>query len=383
MEAQHLNIKICRTISEISAESWNALIDHHNPFLSHEFLHAMESHGSVSKRLGWQPCHIAIYDNDQLKAAMPLYEKYNSSGEFVFDHSWADAFHQHRIQYYPKLVCAVPHTPTLGQRLLCRPEHQEQMFPLLLQAALKLAQQIQASSFHCLFPTTPAQDFMKHTGLSIRHDCQFHWHNQDYQDFDHFLSHLTSKKRKNIKQERRKVSQAGIRFRLLDGHTASAQDWSDFYGFYQRTYLQKRNTPKFNLDFFMDVAEKLPQQIFLVLADHDQRCVAGALMYRSDTHLYGRHWGASEHYSGLHFEACYYQGIEYCIREGLQCFEPGAQGEHKLSRGFLPTRTVSGHWIAHSGFSGPIADFCLEEQTGVKDYMAMLEQSNPYRKEPQ
>lgn len=376
-----MKLKICRQISDIPAAQWNALIEHHNPFLRHEFLRALENHGCVSQRLGWQPCHIALFENDQLKAAMPLYEKYNSSGEFVFDHTWADAFHRNGIHYYPKLVCAVPHTPTLGQRLLCKTEHQQEMFPLLLQASLKLAQQIGASSVHCLFPTAPAQDFMRTAGLSIRHDCQFHWQNQRYQDFDHFLSKLTSKKRKNIRQERRKVAQAGITFRLLDGHTASPQDWVNFNGFYQRTFLEKRNTPKFNLEFFMEVAEQLPQQTFLVLADHGNQCVAGALMYRSDTHLYGRHWGASEHYSGLHFEACYYQGIDYCIRENLQWFEPGAQGEHKISRGFLPTRTVSAHWIAHSGFSGPIADFCAEEQIAVKDYMAMLEESNPYRKE--
>lgn len=353
-----------------------------NPFLSHEFLQALETHQCAGERLGWRPCHITIYQDDMLKGAMPLYEKTNSSGEFVFDHSWAEAYHRNGIHYFPKLLSAVPHTPTLGQRFLCREEHQEQMFPLLLQAAINLTKKMEASSFHCLFSTKPGQDLMESSGLSLRHDCQFHWHNQDYTNFDDFLSRLTSKKRKRIKQERRKVEQAGITFRLLDGHSATTQDWTDFDAFYRQTFYEKRNTPKFNLDFFIEVAQKLPQQTFLVLADIEERCIAGALMYRSNTHLYGRHWGARENHNSLHFEACYYQGIEYCIREKLQIFEPGAQGQHKIARGFVPTRTVSGHWIAHPGFSEPIKQFCEEERLAVREYIAELADTIPYRKDP-
>lgn len=377
----NLNIQIHRQINEIPAQQWNKLIEGNNPFLRHEFLNALELHQCVGTKSGWIPCHIAIFEDDVLKAAMPMYQKYNSQGEFVFDHGWADAYHRNGIQYYPKLVSAVPYTPTLGQRFLCKPEDEEQMFPLLLQSAIQVAEQIEASSIHCLFSIESQHPFLEQAGLLVRHDCQYHWHNDNYTDFDDFLSRLSSRKRKNIKQERRKVAQAGIQFRLLDGHTASEEDWNIFNQFYSRTFHEKWNTPKFNLDFFIDVARQLPDQTFLVLADHNDQCVAGALMYRSDTHLYGRHWGSSHNFDSLHFEACYYQGIEYCIREKLSIFEPGAQGQHKISRGFIPTRTLSAHWIADPRFEQAIEQFCKEERQAMAERISYLETTTPYRKD--
>ncbi len=375
-----MNIRIFQKISDIPATEWNLLVRNNNPFLKHEFLVALETQGCVGQQSGWLPCHIAIFENDELRAAMPLYKKYNSSGEFVFDYAWADAYTKHGLNYYPKLVSAIPYTPAIGQRFLCRPDDESKYIPLLLDACLSLAKEIGASSLHCLFPDKNTHQTLQNHGLISRYDCQFYWHNSGYQSFDDFLQKLTSRKRKNIKQERRKVRNAGITFRILDGRTATSNDWQNFTHFYEKNHIDKWNTPKFNHGFFTQVANTLAEQIVLVLADHEGRCVAGALMYRSDTHLYGRHWGALEQFDALHFETCYYQGIEYCIRENLQCFEPGVQGEHKIARGFIPTRTVSNHWISDLRFADGIKNYCKQEKTAVDNYISGLESSIPYRK---
>ena len=376
-----LEIKICRRLVEISSLDWNKLVADDNPFLSHEFLCALEIHGSVGENTGWHPCHVVIYENGHLKAAMPLYQKSHSSGEFVFDQAWAEAYHRSGLYYYPKLVCSVPHTPALGQRLLCLEQDESEMFPLLLKATLALAKSINASSFHCLFIDTQTHQFLNSSGLSLRHDCQFQWENDNYKNFDEFLLKLISRKRKNIKQERRKVKEAGITFRHLDGYTATSADWKNFYGFYQKTFLEKQNIPKLGYPFFLEISKKLPDQVFLVLADFQGNCVAGALMFRSKTRLYGRYWGCSDEFNSLHFEACYYQGIEYCIQNNLKVFEPGAQGEHKISRGFVPTLTVSGHWIADKRFKEPVSDYCAQERVAVKGYMDKMNKTIPFRNE--
>ncbi|MDJ0805968.1 MAG: GNAT family N-acetyltransferase [Gammaproteobacteria bacterium] len=351
----------------------------HQPFLTHGFLAAMEHQGCVGETFGWLPRHIGVYDDAQLVAAMPLYEKHNSYGEFVFDHAWADAYRQHGLTYFPKLVSAIPYTPATGQRLLCQDHRREELLPMLVNTAMHLTTQLGASGFHCLFPMLDEHRFLQQQALITRHDCQFHWRNEGYRDFEDFLERLTAKKRKNIRQERRRVTDSGVTLRRLDGHTASQADWQDFTRFYDRTFEEKWGIATFNLPFFLEVAQLIPDQILLVLADLDDQCIAGSLMYRSDTTLYGRHWGATRHVDCLHFEACYYQGIDYCIEHGLAVFEPGAQGEHKIARGFRPTLTRSSHWIEDPRFREPIAAYVRHEQGAIGDYIRELETKLPFK----
>lgn len=374
-------IKIHTAMSELNQHAWNALVKDNNPFLRYEFLQALEEHNCVGEHFGWLPRHIAIYENDDLIAAMPVYEKYNSYGEFVFDNAWADAWQRVGLPYYPKLVVAVPYTPTMGQRLLVKHDDVTQLNCMLLDTLKALAEKRQASGVHILFPETKEQDWLQQqAGMFSRHDCQFHWRNQAYQCFDDFLSALTAKKRKNIRQERRRVVNAGVTFRVLDGHTATAKDWQEFSFFYQNTFDEKWGTATLNEAFFNAVAKALPEQIVLVMADQHDECIAGALMYRSDTALYGRYWGCSKHIDALHFEACYYQGIEYCIEQGLQRFEPGAQGEHKIARGFVPTQTRSSHWLAENPFQASIEQFVQHEKEATAQYVEDCMQHIPYRK---
>lgn len=374
-----MDIRIHSRMSEIPAQDWNQLIRDNHPFLRHEFLASLEQHNCVGIQSGWVPRHIGLYDHDQLIGAMPLYEKHNSYGEFVFDHAWANAYQLADIPYYPKLVSATPFTPVFGQRLLAMPERQSEVYPLLMQAVLLIAKQLDASSFHCLFPYSDEQQYLEKLSLITRHDCQFHWHNSGYQNFDDFLARLTARKRKNIRQERRKVSQAGITFRVLNGHTATAEDWQLFTRFYQQTFVEKQGNAAFNQAFFCQIAEQLPDQIVLVMADKRSETVAGALMYHSDTTLYGRHWGCCEQIDSLHFETCYYQGIEYCINNGLHCFEPGAQGEHKIARGFIPTLTRSSHWLADNRYRAAITGHARQEKQWITDYMNRLQSAIPYK----
>lgn len=377
-----MRVEIIPGLEQITPDAWNALVQDNNPFLRHEFLIALERHGCVGASFGWIPRHITVYnEDDDLIGAMPLYEKYNSYGEFVFDHAWAGAYEQHNLEYYPKLVSAIPYTPASGQRLLCKSELEGEIFPVLIKTVMHLAEKLEVSSFHCLFPLQDQQKFMNDCGLLARHDCQFHWHNHQYKTFDDFLAQLSSKKRKNIRQERRKVAQANIELKVLNGHSATEEDWERFAFFYTHTFESKWGTPTLNQGFFSEVASHLPDQVVLVMAYQNEECIAGSLMFASDTRLFGRHWGCTEHIDCLHFEACYYQGIEYCIAHGLQVFEPGAQGEHKVPRGFVPVRTESSHWLASDVFRGPIERYTAQEREAVAEYIASMWKHVPYRKE--
>ncbi|MFZ1344427.1 GNAT family N-acetyltransferase [Thiothrix eikelboomii] len=374
-----MQIQILSNLDQVACSAWNALVQDNNPFVRHEFLAALEHHGCVGKNFGWLPRHITIYDGTELIGAMPLYEKYNSYGEFVFDHAWAEAYKRHHLNYYPKLVSAIPYTPASGQRLLAKLGRETEVYALLLASALQLAETLQASSVHWLFPLSTEQEWLNQQQLITRHDCQFHWRNFGYSQFDDFLETLSSKKRKNIKQERRKVQEAGVKLRVLDGYSATAADWERFAFFYQHTFESKWGVPTLNAGFFKEVAAHLPEQVLLIMADQDQECMAGSLMFRSDTRLYGRHWGCTEYFDSLHFEACYYQGIDYCIRHRLQVFEPGAQGEHKVARGFIPTLTRSSHWLAHAGFQQAVRQHTMYEQRSVAEYMQTIAEHLPYR----
>ena len=374
-------IEVRNQIVQIEAEQWNALIQDNNPFLRHEFLAALERHHCVGEKFGWLPRHIAVYQDEELVAAMPLYEKYNSYGEFVFDQSWADAWQQHGLRYFPKLVSSIPYTPALGQRLLVKKgASTETFYPLLIKVLKEAASQIEASGFHILFPQSTELQWLKEQGMLIRHDCQFHWHNKNYANFDDFLEQLSSRKRKNIIKERQAVVKAGVTLKRLNGHQASDEDWQIMAHFYERTFNEKWGTATLNCAFFQEVAKRLPDQIVLVLAEQHNKCIAGALMFCSDSHLYGRFWGCDKTIKGLHFEACYYQGIEYCIENKLSVFEPGAQGEHKVSRGFVPTLTRSAHFLMHNPFEQSILHFIEHEKTNVLNYIDEINQHLPYKK---
>jgi predicted N-acyltransferase len=378
-------VKIHTQISDIPKQQWNALVKNNHPFIKHEFLEAMEQHGCVSRNFGWIPCHIGIYTEDKktekLIAALPLYQKYNSYGEFVFDNSWAQAWQQQGQQYYPKLVSATPYTPANGQRLLCKSTYKQQVYPLMLKTLQQITQTSNFSGFHILFPAADEQDWLETHKPLIRHDCQFHWFNQNYQNFDDFLATLKAKKRKNIRQERRKLYQHAISYRVLDGYSATNEDWDNLAYFYKKTFDEKWSTATFNAAFFKQIAQTMPKQIVLILADHKDQCIAGALFYQSDHTLYGRHWGCSESLDGLHFETCFYQGIEYAIQHNLQTFEPGAQGEHKIARGFVPVLTRSSHFMQPNPFQESLENFVKHERQAVEHYMDSCHKHSPYRKD--
>lgn len=381
MEPLSLTVEFHSSLQEVDADEWNALVQNNNPFVRYEFLSAMEAHACVGEHFGWIPTHLMARRGEELVAAMPLYKKLNSYGEFVFDHSWAEAWQRAGLDYFPKLVSAVPYTPAVGQRMLVKPGLESQSYPLMWQATRALAEELKASSVHWLFPSAGNLEYLMGRGAVIRHDCQYHWRNQGYTSFEEFLGRLSARKRKNIRREQRKVQEAGVTLRRLNGHTASGQDWADFALFYNRLFDEKWGMATFNQAFFQAVARALPDQVLLVLADLDGECIAGSLMYLSDTTLYGRHWGCSTEIDSLHFEACYYQGIEFCIERGLEAFEPGAQGEHKLARGFEPVQTRSAHWIAEQGFRSSIERFARFERQGVREYMGRLQSQSPFRKD--
>jgi len=374
-------IKILERISELAANDWNTLGVAAYPFLRHEFLDALENTDCLGERWGWLPRHIAIFnEGGKLLAAAPLYLKFNSYGEFVFDWSWADAYQRHGMPYYPKLVSASPYTPASGPKLLMSDQAPAECRQILVNTALELARQSNCSSLHWLFPSKDQLQHFDGQGFLRRTGCQFHWTNQGYQDFEDFLSHFSSSKRKQVKRERRRVEEAGIQFRLLDGHSASDDDWHDFHRLYTSTFDKKGGHATLSLAFFLQIARSMPEQVLLVQARHKGQTAAAAFNLVGEETLYGRHWGCREEFHSLHFETCYYQGLQYCIDNRLQRFEPGAQGEHKIRRGFLPTATWSFHWLADERFREAVKHFVENEHEGMLDYMQELETHSPYKR---
>lgn len=362
------------SLSTVNAEQWNALAGDGNPFIQYDFLRALEQHDCL-QNWGWQANHILIHDNDILVGACPAYIKHNSYGEFVFDWAWADAYQRNNLDYYPKLVTSIPYTPAKGPRLLAF-NNDANIKAQLIQSALETVERKKLSSAHWLFCEDADIDVLSKEDLMMRFDYQFHWQNHDYETFDQFLSQLSSKKRKNIKRERRLVTDKNIQVIVKKGNELSEQEWKTLYQFYQITFMKKSGTATLTLAFFQAMAHKL----IAIFAQHENKIVAGAICFQGKNTLYGRHWGCYEDYDSLHFEVCYYTGIEYCIQQKLQHFEPGAQGEHKLSRGFLPVKTQSAHYIAHQGFKEVIEDFLQREEKAMLDYGESLQQSSPFKK---
>jgi uncharacterized protein len=372
------------SIAQIDAASWNSLLRDGQPFLRHEFLLALEESGCAVPRTGWTARHLVIDDAEGTPiGAMPLFRKGHSRGEFVFDFSWANAYAQHGLKYYPKLLSAVPFTPVRGPRLLIHPKADAKvMTRVLIKAAIDYAHGEQLSSWHVLFPSDDAAECMRSAGMILRRDCQFHWYNHGYESFDAFLATFTAEKRKKAKRERRRVAEAGIVFDTYHGGEMDDALWDAVYPFYADTFYRHGHEPYLNLDFFKRVAASMPDQLMLKVARIGAERIAVAIFFVSDDALFGRYWGAGGNYHSLHFETCYYQGIEYCIDRKLQRFEPGTQGEHKVPRGFVPTLMSSAHFVADPRFAAAIRDFAAREARGVDSYAAAVNEHVPYHRAP-
>ncbi|MCL7713854.1 GNAT family N-acetyltransferase [Stenotrophomonas mori] len=373
-----LEVRVLSSLAGTDAAAWDALHDSSHPFVSHAFLRGLEDHGCLRPEWGWQPEHLTLWRGDALVAAVPGYRKHNSHGEFVFDHAWAAAYARNGLAYFPKWLGGVPYSPVTGPRLLARGDEDRQALLATIVAHVHAGD---LSSAHLNFHL-PEEATYFDAGWLPRSDVQFQWRRQPrWRDFDDFLAAMDHKHRKNIRQERAKVARAGVRFVVRHGDEASADELRAMHGFYLQTFAEYGNAPALTLPFLHHLATHLPRQLVLFLALQDEEPIAGALCLRSSDTLYGRYWGGAS-LPGLHFETCYYQGIDYCLREGLQRFEPGAQGEHKLARGFLPTEVHSRHWIAHPGFQPVLATWCARERADVAGYLRALARHSPFKAPP-
>ena len=372
----------------IAPAEWNALAGHH-PLLRHEFLHALHESGCAAEAAGWTPQFITLWDDagqtlaepaaakPRLTGAMPLYVKTHSYGEYVFDWAWADAYNRHGLAYFPKLLSAIPFTPCTGTRLIASDEKSRKA---LVGAAIEIAASSNVSSLHVLFPLPEEAVTLKDAGMMLRRSVQFHWLNQGYADFDAFLATMSHDKRKKIKQERRKVRDAGITFRHVEGRDITPELWRFWVRCYGHTYRAHHSTPYLNLKFFARIGATMPESLLLVVGSMQGDDVCASLCIHDGETLYGRYWGAIGYSPGLHFEACYYQPLEFCIARGIKTFEGGAQGEHKLSRGFLPVECVSAHWLKHPQFADAVENFLAREEAGIHRYVDELNEHSPFKK---
>ena len=383
MSDEHFHLEIIEKLSEVSAADWNALLSPDaSPFLKHEFLSTLEETACVGSNTGWQIAHLALYRSKKLIGAMPLYLKLHSYGEFVFDWSWAQAYEQQGMQYYPKALCAIPFTPVQGSRILFAPlENKSQVQEQLIAGLKTLLMQNKLSSAHVLFPLGEQTQAMVDQGFMLRDSVQFHWHNHQFVSFEQFLSTLTMKRRKNIRQEREKVSREGISFRHIPGQSATDQDWEFFYQCYANTYMEHHSSPYLNQDFFKLLCSRMPENLHLIVAQRGSSPIAASLLFvdAASSTVYGRYWGALEHIPCLHFETAYYQAIEYCIEQKIETFEGGAQGEHKMARGFLPITIQSAHFIVDPQFSMAVKHFLEREQLGIGAYVDELAEHSPLK----
>ncbi|OAM52435.1 hypothetical protein A7981_02845 [Methylovorus sp. MM2] len=370
-----LEIAIATSFSQIDAGEWDAISDG-SPVLSHVFLSTLEESHCVGEGTGWQPYPIVVRESGILVGAAPLYLKSHSYGEYVFDWSWADAYERSGLSYYPKLLVAIPFTPVTGARLLgSRPEVQT----LLVRVLEQQMQEHDLSSAHVLFTDDTSSNALQSAGWLLRDGVQFRWENDSFKDFEDFLSRLAHDKRKKIRQERKKIINAGVTCKQLRGNEASETDWDFFFQCYEHTYREHRSTPYLNRAFFRLLAQRMPDNILLILAEREGKPIAAALNFYDEQALYGRYWGAMEYVPALHFELCYYQAQAFCIAQGIRYFEGGAQGEHKLARGFLPRATRSYHKIAHTEFEAAIKEYVRRESRGMAVYNNELEERAPYK----
>jgi len=378
-----LRVSHIDSLAEIAADAWNAVAGLDHPFTRHEFLHGLERTGAVGGDSGWQTHHALVWRGAELVAVLPLYRKYHSYGEYVFDWSWADAYRRYQRPYYPKLLCAIPYTPAGGPRLCIAPgENFADIAAFLIAHLRREVRDTDLSSLHILFPDADACQTFAAQGLSVRHGAQYHWFNRGFASFDDFLATFNSRKRKALRKERARVLEQGLELEVLEGDRIGPQQWDQFYRFYQLTYAKRSGHGGYlSREFFHDIGRSLPEHLVLTRAHWRGEVVAGALCFRDSDTLYGRYWGCTREFDFLHFEACYYQGIEYCIRHGLGRFDPGAQGEHKIQRGFTPVLTRSCHWIEDSAFRAAIDDFLERERREVARYLVEAGTLLPFRNE--
>ena len=369
------SIQVVDSLARVDPGEWNALAGA-QPFVRHEFLSSLIETGCACARSGWLPQFLLVRRAGALVAAMPLFAKSHSYGEYVFDWAWAEAYERHGLDYYPKLLSAIPFTPVRGRRLLAADRAGQRT---LVGAALELARQ--ASSLHVLFPTQAEAQLMQESGMLLRRTVQFHWRNEGYADFEAFLARMSHSRRKNIRQERRKVREAGVEVRWLEGSAIARQHWEFFHRCYSSTYAAHRSTPYLSRDFFLRIGALQPQHTAMAVAERAGCAVGAALFFADEETLYGRYWGATEHVPLLHFECCYYQAIDYAIRRKLRFFEGGAQGEHKLFRGLLPVETLSAHWLADQRFARAVEGFLEREAVGMERYVNELCEHSPFKEE--
>ncbi|MDI1297789.1 GNAT family N-acetyltransferase [Methylotenera sp.] len=370
-----LILEITDSIQQVDAQSWDALVGD-MPLLSHAFLSALEISGSVGKGTGWQPYPMLVHDDGKLVGAMPLYIKSHSYGEYVFDWAWAEAYDRNGLSYYPKLVSAIPFTPITSQRLIA---NDDQTQALMVEALTETMHKHQLSSAHVLFPDDFSAAELKRAGWLQRNGVQFRWQNDSFTDFEDFLRTLSHDKRKKIHQERKKIVASGVVCKRIKGADITPEQWQFFYECYENTYLEHRSTPYLTPTFFQKIGGNMPQNILLILAYLEGEPIAAALNIYHQTTLYGRYWGGLRYVPNLHFELCYYQAQEFCIEEKIQYFEGGAQGEHKLARGFKPRSTCSFHKIAHPEFAHAIQAFVTQESQGIAAYTNELEERAPFK----
>lgn len=379
LDKRNYRTRIIASLSEVGQPAWDALVASQadaNPFLSFAFLHALHESGSASEDSGWQPQYLTLWQDDTLAAALPMYAKFHSYGEYVFDWAWADAYRRNGLDYYPKLLSAIPFTPVTGNRLLATDEDAR---AALIKALLGVQEANGLSSTHILYPPQAEAAQLEEAGFLLRKGVQFHWQNEGYENFAQFLSTLEQKKRKNIRAERRKVFDAGITMRQLRGRDATEADWRFFKRCYDHTYREHYSTPYLNLDFFLRIGASMPDNLLLVIAERDGRAIASSLLVHDRHALYGRYWGCIEHHPCLHFETAYYQPLEFCIANKIPAFEGGAQGEHKMARGFLPQQTWSAHWLAHPAFADAVERFVAQEGKSMDAYVGELNERNPFK----
>lgn len=369
-------VEVIDSLDEIGEQEWDALTDG-NPFTRYLFLHTLHATGCASRRTGWAPRYLVIRTGGKLAAAMILYAKNHSRGEYVFDYAWAHAYEQNGVPYYPKLVSAVPFTAVTGPRLLARNAGDRE---LLARAAIQVAIQTEASSIHVLFPTREDALALQAAGFMMREGVQFHWLNTGYESFEQFLESMTREKRKKVRQDRKHVLAAGVTYRRLRGGEISKADLDFFYECYRSTYHAHHSSPYLTPGFFREIRSSMADSLFLVIAEQNGEAIACALNFVGPDGMYGRYWGTTQFISGLHFETCYMQAIEYCIEHAIPAFEGGAQGEHKLARGLLPTPTWSAHWIADRRFASAIEEFLERETEHMNDYIDELDQHAPFKK---
>ena len=379
-----MKISFNSSIEEISKKEWDSLVNVVDyPFLKHDFLKLLENTSCVGAETGWIPLHISISRDDELIAAMPLYLKSHSQGEFVFDHSWANAFYQHGLDYYPKLVSSIPHTPASGPRLLLNDgENQKVLFSLMKEGVKSIAKKNNISSWHILFPEEREINFYENSNLSIRKNAQFVWFNQNFKSFEDYLDSFRARHRKNVKKERSKIKKQDLIIETFSEEEINYDLLDKFYKFYLSTNIKRSGFSGYlTKQFFLNFPSNLFKNLVIVLAKKksNNEMVGGSLFFKDDKNLYGRYWGCIEEFDCLHFECCYYQGIEYCIKNKLKRFDPGVQGEHKIKRGFSPTETYSAHWIADDRFREAIDDFVIKEERHINLYLEDAKKLLPFK----